>query len=284
MKKISAVVLNYKVKDQTLQCIEYLKAQNYKNLEIYVVDNDSGDGLAEEIKNNLSVCFIQNKQNLGYSGGNNIGIKKALEKGSDYVFILNPDTILPPDTLTKLLERAEERNAAVAGPKILFSNKKTIWFAGGVFDIANVLGGHRGVDEEDCGQYNIEEKTDYITGAALFIKKEVFEKIGLFDEKYFLYYEDSDFCFRAKQAGFKIMYIPSAVIYHNNAQSTGLGSGLQDYYITRNRMLFASKFLSIRARFALFREALKNISNPVRRMAFFDFLTGNLGKGSFKLC
>jgi GT2 family glycosyltransferase len=113
------------------------------------------------------------------------------------------------------------------------------------------------------------------------VKREVFEKIGLFDERYFLYYEESDFCYRAKEAGYKIMYIPKAIVYHKNAQTTGLGSPLQDYYITRNRMLFASKFLPLRTRFALFREGIRNWSNPTRKKAHLDFLFGKFGRGVY---
>lgn len=280
VKKVAVVILNFKVKDEALKCIESVIKSSYKNVEIIAVDNASEDGFAEEVKKFTDIIFIQNKKNLGFSGGNNIGIKKALDNGCDYVFILNPDTILAKVAVASLVAACDQENIGIAGPKILFSDRKTIWYAGGTFNLNNVLGGHRGVDEIDQGQYERAEMTDYISGGAMFVRRDVFKKIGLFDEKYFLYYEDSDFCFRAKKAGFKIMYVPQAVIYHKNAQSTGLGSPLQDYYITRNRMLFASKFLPIRTRFALMREALRNLKNPMRRMAFFDYLMGNFGKGN----
>lgn len=278
-KKVAVVVLNYKVKQETLECINSIKQSEYKNIEIIVVDNNSQDGLGEEVAKLKDIIFIQNSDNLGYTGGNNIGIKQALINGADYIFVLNADTLIDPKAIGNLVLAAQGELAGILGPKILFNDKKTIWYAGGVFDKANVLGQHRGVDEIDHGQFNTPGETEYITGGAMFIKKEVLEKIGLFDERYFLYYEDSDFCFRAKQAGFNLMYIPNALIYHHNAKSTGLGSSLQDYYITRNRMLFASKFLPFRTQFALFREGIRNIANPVRRHAFFDFLVGNLGKG-----
>lgn len=282
MKKVAVVILNFNVKEESLQCVKSVSESDYKNLQIIVVSN-SNDELAEEIKEIRGIVFIQNKENLGYTGGNNIGIKKALEEGADFIFILNADTIIDQKAIGNLVSVAEEDGVGIAGPKILFTDEKTIWYAGGIFDLANVLGKHRGVDERDTGQYEKLEETDYISGGAMFIKKEVFEKIGLFDEKYFLYYEDSDFCFRAQKAGFKLLYVPSAVVYHDNAKSTGLGSPLQDYFMTRNRLLFASKFLPFRTRFALFREALRNFGNPVRRQALFDFLTNNFGKGSFRI-
>lgn len=281
MIKVSVVILNFKVKKETLACIQSVQKSEHKNIEIIVVDNNSEDGIEEEIKKFNDVLFIQSGENLGYTGGNNLGIKKALDDGADYIFVLNPDTEIKPDTISNLISIAEDENAGIIGPKILFGNRETIWYAGGILDLANVLGGHRGVDEKDEGQYDKIESTDFVTGGAMFVKAEVFKKIGLFDEKYFMYFEDSDFCYRAKKEGIKILYNPKAIVYHENAKSAGLGSPLQDYFITRNRMLFASKFLSFRTRFALLREALRNILNPVRRLALFDFLTGNFGKGSF---
>lgn len=280
MSKVAVVILNFKLKDQTIECVKSVQKSSLSVDRLIVVDNNSQDGIEEEIKKMSGITFIQSGDNLGYSGGNNIGIKKALEKSDiDWIFILNPDTVIKKDTIKILVGEASDYNAGIAGPKIYFTNSKKIWYAGGNFDLANVLGSHRGVDEEDKGQYDETSETDYVTGAAMLVKKEVFEKIGLLDERYFLYYEDSDFCYRAKMVGFKIIYVPEALVYHANAQTTGLGSPRQDYYITRNRMLFASKFLSIRTRFALFREALKNINMPMRRKALLDFILGRLGNG-----
>lgn len=281
MVKVAVVILNFKVCKETLKCVNSVIKSDYQKMEIIVVDNNSGDDIEKEIKGMEGVLFIQSKGNLGYTGGNNLGINKALENGADYIFILNPDTEVEKNTISSLVVGAEKEQAGISGPKILFSDKETIWYAGGILDLANVLGRHRGVDEKDKGQYDKIEKTEFVTGGAMFVKSDVFKKIGLFDEKYFMYLEDSDFCYRAKRAGFKILYNPKAVIYHENAKSAGLGSSLQDYFITRNRMLFAAKFLPFRTKFALLREAFKNILNSVKRLALFDFLMGNFGKGSF---
>lgn len=281
MKKVAVVILNYKVKDQAVKCVKSVQKNTYGSIEIIVVDNNSGDGLGEEIKKLEDVIFIQNKENLGYTGGNNIGIKRALENKADYVFVLNPDTTIEEDAIGNLVATAELQNVGIAGPKILFADRKTIWCAGGKMDLLNVIGSNRGIDEVDHGQYDNMEEVDYISGCALFVKREVFEKIGLLDETYFMYYEDDDFSFRAKKAGFKLLYIPQAVVFHGNGESAGACSPFQDYYLTRNRMIFAAKFLSWRAKFALFREAIRNIMIPARRLALADFLLGNLGRGSF---
>lgn len=281
MDKVAVIILNFKVKELTLKCIESIKRSTYKNLEIIVIDNHSSDGLAEKIKAQ-DVSFIANRENFGFTGGNNIGIKLALQKGADFIFILNPDTEIDKRCIENLVKGAKIFKYDIAGPKIYFSKSKKIWYAGGIFDKANVIGKHRGVNEVDHGQYSEPASTDFVSGAAFFAGSKVFVSIGLFDERFFLYYEDSEFCFRAKKKRSKIMYMPEAIVYHANAASAGLGSALQDYYQTRNRMLFASIYLSIRTRFALFREALRNLGNPARRLALFDFLIGNFGKGSYE--
>lgn len=279
MKKVSVVILNYKVKDLTIRCIKSIRNSTYKNLEIIVVDNNSQDGIEEDLSNNKDIIFIQTGDNSGYSGGNNIGIKRALALDADMVFVLNPDTEVEKDTLKNLVDAIDQQRVGVVGPKILFADGKTIWCAGGKLDLLNVIGGNRGIDEVDNGQYDKVEEVDFISGCAMLVKKEVFEEIGFLDESYFMYYEDDDFSYRAKNAGFKLLFVPSAVVYHGNAKSSGPSSLFQDYYLTRNRMIFASKFLPFRTRFALFREALRNIGNPIRRQAFFDFFMGKLGKG-----
>ncbi len=283
MKKVAIIILNYKLKNQVLECIKSLRESTYKNFSIFVVDNNSGDSLEVEIGQKQEICFIQTGKNLGYAGGNNAGIKKALSENADYILILNPDTIVEPNTIVELVAGIEKYKAGIVCPKIFFGNSKTIWFAGKTLDLKNVLGNHKGVNEEDLGQYDQDEEINDITGAAMMVRAQVFENIGLFDERYFLYYEESDFSYRAKKAGFKLMYIYKAKVFHKNAQATGLGSPLQDYFITRNRLLFASKFLPFRTQFALIREALRNLGNQMRRLALFDFLLGNFGRGSFKI-
>lgn len=280
MKKVAVVILNFKVWDLTLKCIESVKKSSYQNLQIIVVDNSPEEGVAKNLEPDIT--YIPNPKNNGYAGGNNIGIKSALEEDCEYILILNPDTEVSKDAIAILVEASEKYDAGIVCPKIYFEDGKTIWYAGKDFDMLNVLGKHRGVDQKDEGQFDRDAPTE-ANGAAMLVKREVFEKVGLFDERFFLYLDDSDLSFRARKKGYKIMYIYSAKVIHKNAQSTGLGSPLQDYYISRNRMLFAAKYLPVRTRFALLREALRNLGNSSRRLAFWDFLIGNFGKGSFSV-
>lgn len=281
MSRISVVILNYKLKNDTLESIYSVLQSNLSGIEVIVVDNNSGDGLEEEVKKIKGVKFIQAGFNSGYTGGNNIGIKYAVGSGSDYIFILNPDATVAKDTIRNLIQASEKGGGDIVGSKILFDDKKTIWYAGGIIDTQNVLGKHIGLDEQDNGQYNNPSETGFVTGAAILIKRQVFERIGYFDERYFLYLEEVDFCYRAKRVGMKILYQPDAVVFHKNAKSTGLGSPLQDYYISRNRLLFAFKFLSFRTRFALLRHIFATIYIPTRARALFDFVFGRFGKGPY---
>ena len=294
--KIAIVVLNYNGKENTLACINSIKKLNKSNykVKLIVVDNASNDGSREALSKIKDITLVKNDKNLGYSGGNNIGIKHALSLGSEYILILNNDTIVEKSLIINLINSAKKGD--IVSPKIYFAKGfefhknrykkedlgKVIWYAGGKIDWQNVMGIHIGVDEIDHGQFSKRLEIDLATGACMLIKRQVFEKIGFFDEKYFLYLEDMDFCVRAKRAGFKIIFEPKAILWHKNASSGGgSGSGLQDYYISRNRLLFATKYAKARTKFAVFKQILSQINSPIKRKALIDFVTFNFGKGSF---
>src|SRR3990167_9534239 len=283
--KIAIIVLNYKGLEDTLSCLDSLRRikRNNFNIEIIVVDNGSGDGSKEALSNFRDIRLIALEKNLGYSGGNNVGIKEAIKRNSNYLLILNNDTLVDPNLLTELVNAAKKGD--IISPKIYFAKGfefhksrykkadlgKVIWYAGGEIDWQNVIGKHIGVDEVDKGQYSASIETGFATGACMFVKREVFEKVGFFDEKYFLYLEDIDLCQRAKRAGFKITFEPKAIIWHKNASSSGgSGSKLQDYYITRNRLLFAFKYANFKTKLALLRQMISQIRNSIKRRAFFD--------------
>src|SRR5581483_110058 len=253
------------------------------------------------VKKNLpeNVHLLVNEHNLGYSGGNNVGIRQALAENSDYVLILNNDTKVDKNFLVELLESLHQNeNAGVAAPKIYFEKGhefhksrykkddlgKVIWYAGGIMDWQNLIGHHRGVDEVDKGQFDKEEKTELMTGCCLLIKSEALKKIGLFKEDYFLYYEDADFSMRLKNAGYTITYSPKALVWHKNAESSGSGSPLQDYFITRNRLLFGIQYAPLRTKVALLRESvhLLKTGREWQKLGVKDYFSRRFGKGSYK--
>ena len=288
MMKIAVVVLNYNGLQETRSCLNSLRRIKKNNIEveIIVVDNNSTDGSQITLPKERGIKFMQNEKNLGFSGGNNRGIKYALEKNVDYVLILNNDTVVDENFLVNLVNN---KNADISSPKIYFEKGfefhkdrytekqlgEVIWYAGGNIDWQNIIGKHIGVDEVDNGQFSKSREVDFATGACMLVKREVFEKIGYFDEKYFLYLEDMDFCVRAKKAGFKILFEPKAVVWHKNAASIGgSGSNLQDYYFTKSRLLFALKFAKFRTKLAVLKEVIAS-GNRIKRKAVIDFLTLN---------
>lgn len=295
--KISIVILNWNGKKDTLECLESLQNMEHGvwTIETIVVDNASTDGSAAEISRRYpEIMLLENKKNLGFAEGNNVGIRKALENGADDILILNNDTLIDKNLVNELLNVLEkDKTIGMAGPKIYFApgneyhqgryedsqRGKVIWYAGGLLDWQNMLATHRGVDKVDHGQYEKAEETDFVTGCALMIKREVLEKIGLFNPKYFLYWEDTDLCERAKRAGFKIFYVPQAFLWHKNASSSDKpGSKLHQYYQTRNRLLFAHQFASLRTKLAIIREALRDIkSGGIKREAALDFFLRRFG-------
>jgi len=289
--KIVLLVLNYNGIKDSLECIESLKNLKTKKFTVstVVVDNASTDGSQEKLRKISGIKLLENKKNLGYSGGNNVGIKYAINSGADYVCILNNDVKVDKNLLVNFLKST---NTDIVSPKIYFypgqefhksrykkqDIGKVFWYAGGYIDWDNIIGSHRGVDEVDSGQFDSETLIGYATGACIFANVEVFKKVGLFDEKYFLYLEDMDFSIRAKKAGYKITYQPSAIVWHKNASSSGgSGSQLQDYYISRNRLLFAFKYAKIKTKLALLKQISNQYRDPVKRQALLDFLSLKFG-------
>ncbi len=302
MKKIAVIILNWNGKEDTLECLESIQNMEHQvfNLEVIVVDNGSTDNSVDKIKKFIdsgksTIKLLENQRNLGFAEGNNVGIKHALENEADYVMLLNNDTQVDKNLLTELLKAMEEnKTVGIVGPKIYFVSGyeyhrryketelgKVIWYAGGMIDWRNVYASHRGVDEVDIGQYDKVEETDFTTGCAMLIKKEVFGQIGFLDEKYFMYLEDVDFCLRAQKAGFKILYKPQGIVWHKNAQSSGQpGSSLQTYYLTRNRLIFGMRYAFLRTKLALLRESIRlYFKSDVEHQAVSDFFLGRLGKG-----
>src|SRR5579871_2967852 len=211
MKKIFVSILNYNNEKITIDCLETLSRcrKNGMDIHIIVADNNSREGFTIDKTKfpKLQLQIIRNEKNFGFSKGHNDIIKKSLNEGADYILILNNDTLLDENILINLLKGFErEKNIGIVVPKIYFTKGsefhkdrykndelgKVIWYAGGEMDSKNVIGYHRGVDEVDRGQYDIVGTTLFATGCCMMVARDVFEKIGFFDEQYFLYYEDSD--------------------------------------------------------------------------------------------
>lgn len=245
MPKVFIIVLNWNNWPDTLECLKSLDKNDYPNYQVVIVDNGSEEKFS--ITNfQSSIKVIYNKENLGFAGGNNVGIKYAFEQGTDYVLLLNNDTLVSRDFLSELVKAGEnDKNIGLLGPKIYSADKKEkIWYAGGQINWMYNKGTMRGWNETDQGQYDNPpiQKTGYITGCCLLVKKEVIEKIGLMSEDYFLYYEDTDWSLRARRAGFKCVFVPMAKIWHKGSKSSIEGSPSYIYYHIRNGLILAQRF------------------------------------------
>jgi len=301
MKKVFLVILNWNGGEMTLDCLQSLegiKSDGF-SVEVIVVDNGSTDDSVERIrKTEPKVKIVENKKNLGFAEGNNVGIRYALENRADYICLLNNDTRVDPDFLVELFKVAQsDKKIGLIGGKIYFEKKyeffkdkykdsqrgKVIWYAGGLIDWNNVYASHRGVNEVDTGQYDQTVETEYISGCLMFGAREMFRKAGLFDKRYYLYFEDVDLSQRIRKEGFKLIFYPKAKIWHLNSGSSGSGSSLHDYFITRNRLLFGMKYASLRSKIALIKESLELLKNGRKwqKIGVRDFYFRRYGKGSW---
>jgi len=299
--KVFIIILNWNGWEDTIECLESLKKIDYPNYNIVLADNGSTDESVLRLKDfcskyNEELFFLENQNNLGFAGGNNVGIKYALENQADYVLLLNNDTTVEPDFLTQLIKAAEsDKKIGMLGPKINFyDHKDRIWFLGGKINCLLNQGTHLYYDQIDSQNLPSEAfEVDYFTGCALLIKKEVIKKIGLMWDGYFLYYEDTDWNLKAKKNGWKIIVAPKAKIYHKASRSTKPGSFSYIYYHTRNGLYLAKRNGSFLIRSCVYlnsfwifaKQIIKFIFIPKKRIwakavmrGIGDFYSGRTGK------
>ncbi len=241
---VSIILVNYNQRACTLDCLESIYALHYEAIEIIVVDNNSEDN--ERLQQALvpNVKLIQSEKNLGFAGGNNLGI--AQSKG-DYVLLANNDTILTPMVVHELLSVFEANpKAGIVSPKILFHNSgEVIQYAGtSSINPLTCRGNTTGYGQLDDRRFNYIRKTSLAHGACMMIKREVLETVGYLPEIYFLYYEEYDFCEAAKRKGYEIFYTGLTHIYHKESMTVGKFSPLKSYYMARNRVLFSIRNFS----------------------------------------
>jgi GT2 family glycosyltransferase len=249
--RVCIIVLTWKNYDLTRDCLRSLRQIDYPNTEVVLVDNGSGDGSAERLASEFTeVRLITNERNLGFPAGNNVAIRDAMVRNPDYFLLLNNDTLVAPDFLSKLVEVAEsDEKIGIVNPKILyFEPDDRIWFAGGFYKPWWSSGKVRGQNRRDLGKYNETREISFITGCACLIKAEVVRKIGLLDEIFFLGFEDLDWTLRAVRAGFRAFYVGSSVIWHKASYDTkkNFGKPIMDFYRTRNSLLIARKHVPFR--------------------------------------
>jgi GT2 family glycosyltransferase len=304
--KVSIIILTTNALAMTKEQLLDVAKLDTGNLDVecVVVDNGSKDGTEESLKNyklpNMQYKFIESGANLGFAGGNNIGITDAIARKRDYVILMNNDLILQKDIVVKLVDFMNKNSdVGAASPKMYFAKGyefhkdrykqedrgNVLWYAGGIIDKENVYTSHRGVDEIDKGQYDRTGETDTANGACMIIKREVLNKIGLLDGSFFLYWEDADFSERIKRAGYKVVYYPGTWMWHKVSASTGgSGSPTNDYFLIRNRFYYSMRYSPLRTKFAVLRDTLYQIfvGRQWQRWGAIDALLGKKGMGHWK--
>lgn len=255
--KVFIVILNYNGLEVLKKCLTSVFKSDYPNFEIIVVDNNSSDDSLEIAKINFSkAIFIKNEANLGFAAGNNMGIKFALERAADFILLLNNDVEVEKNFLTQLIDNvAAKEDIGLSSPIIFDGETREIWFAGGYIDWWRLKTIHvKNIRTEKLFP------TQIITGCAMLIRAAVFQKIGLLDEDFFLYWEDADFSWRSSQAGFQNMVVSASWIYHWEKSRERLEN--KTYWLVVSGLIFSRKnangFFKIWGAFYLQLRKIKN--------------------------
>jgi GT2 family glycosyltransferase len=248
LPKVSVIILNWNGYEVTRDCLASLQESNYASFEVILVDNGSDDSSAEKLAQEFGeVRLIKNPTNLGFTGGNNVGMRDALGRGAEYVLLLNNDTVVSPGFLKELVRVAEDDpKIGILNPKIyFFEPTDMIWYGGGMHKPWWSFPKHIDYLKRDSSRNGKPREVSFVTGCACLIKREVVSRVGLLDEHFFFGVEDLDWSIRIVRAGFKAVYVPSAFIWHKvsvTANAT-LGVGARDYYHARNSIFVARKHL-----------------------------------------
>ncbi len=288
---VSIITINYNESDVTLDLLQSLRDLSYSNFEIIVVDNASPKDDPDVIKEKYpEITLIKSTENLGFAGGNNLGVKQA--KG-DYLLFINNDTIVPSDFIGPLVDTLQQdKTIGMVSPKIKFHWDPTLIQYAGYTPMNHwtIRNNSIGYHQKDDGAYDIPGETQSIHGAAMMVPRSVVDEVGMMTEIYFLYYEEHDWAEMIKRAGYKIYYQPQSHILHKESVSTGKFSPLKTYYISRNRILFARRnFKPLQLCISLLFQGLVSIPKNslkflVRRefehlKAFWKAVTWNLTHG-----
>ncbi len=240
---VISVILNTNRREDTLECLASLDQSIYKNHKVIVLDNHSTDGSCQAIQNAFpTVQIISLDKNLGYTGNNNVGIKAAIDQGADWVFVLNEDTILAPDCLTKLVEAGEsDKSIGILGPMIYHHDEPTVIQSAGGKLSRYWESKHIAQNEPDQGQFDRPHVVDWISGCGILVRRAVIEQVGMLDERFFYYWEETEWCLRAGKSQWRILHVPQAKLWHKGVQRDYRPNPSVTYYNTRNRLMLLAK-------------------------------------------
>ena len=262
---VAIVVLNWNGADDTLACLDSLATLTYPNFNVVVVDNGSTDdslGKLRAYSSPYPLVLLETGRNLGYAEGNNVGTRHALEHSANFVLVLNNDTTVAPDLLEQLVDTARRNpDAGVFSARVMyFDHPEQVWFDGARWNESSLQLEWPGQGKRETELGTTDHDTDYACGAALFFRAEVARKIGLLDETFFLVWEEVDWCFRARKAGWRNIVVAKAKIWHKIGVSFGSESSpLRTYFSIRNQLLWFSRHASFAARLRLWVKNLRRL-------------------------
>lgn len=237
------IILNTNRREDTLACLAAVAASTYPNQKTLVLDNASTDGSVEAISASFpQVQIIPLKENRGYAGNNNVGIDLAMEQGAGWVFVLNEDITLAPDCLAALIQAVEsDPKIGIAGPMVYhFDEPGVIQSAGGTLDrFWRPI--HAGQDQPDRGQFPAPRAVHWISGCAILVRREMVEQVGSLDDRFFYYWEETEWCMRARRSGWRILHVPQAKIWHKGVQRNYRPGPNVTYYSARNKLMMMRK-------------------------------------------
>lgn len=241
-KLLYVIILNYNGGEDTIRCIESVRKSNYNRFKILVVDNGSEDASHFLLgKMFTDIEILQSGKNLGYAGGNNIGIEYALKRGAEYICLLNNDVVIAQDMLSILVENLQEDDKKVVGPAILFWNEERVYSTGAII---NFWKGTAKFINFEQSYRDIEKKPiscDYLEGTCLMFSERTLREVGMMPEEYFMYFEETEWCCKAKKKGYDVVCIPLAKLWHKGSASVNKIEGFKAYYENRNRVLFEKR-------------------------------------------
>jgi GT2 family glycosyltransferase len=238
---VTIIILNWNGWHDTLACVASCRELTWPNFRIVIIDNGSTDGSENLLRQKLSdVEIIQSGENLGFAGGNNVGIRNALELKAEYIWLLNNDAVVDQEALTCLVEAMEnDSRIGMAGSKIFYHDEPLkIWFAGGMWKKGRLSWRQRGANQIDRGQFEELCEVGSVSGCSMLVRSATMDNIGLMDESFFLYWEDTEWCARARAGGYQVLFVPGSKIWHKVSVSTRPSSFSQYYYFTRNGFFF----------------------------------------------
>lgn len=240
---VITIILNSNRKEDTLAAVSSSLANDHVPHRMIVLDNSSTDGSVEAIRSAYpQVEIIELDHNLGYAGNNNIGVQAALVQGADWIFVLNEDTVLAPDCITRLIEAGNaDPRVGIVGPMVYhYDEPNVIQSAGGKMD-RHWRAWHMAQNELDQGKYITPHAVEWISGCAIMVRRAVVEQVGGLDERFFYYWEETEWCLRAREQGWRILHVPQAKLWHKGVQRSYKPGPNVTYYSTRNRFLMLSK-------------------------------------------